>query len=160
MRLMVAALAGSVALAAWSPAHAVCAREPEFTAFNVRALQSRLMVTALTCDMYDQYNSFVMRHRGALDSSRRTLISYFGRAGGGERAFSNYDTELANTQSTASTRRGSLFCADMRPIFAEVLGITQAAEMQRFAVSKALPQPRVVEACPARPRPAAAPRRG
>jgi hypothetical protein len=161
MRVYVAALAGSMALAAWSPASATCAREPEVTAFNMRALQSRLMVTALTCDMYDQYNSFVLRNRAALDGSRRTLVSYFGRAGGGERAFSNYDTELANVQSTDSTRRGSLFCSDMRPVFAEVLGLPNTAELQKYAVAKSLPQPRVVEACPAassRPA-AAAPRR-
>jgi hypothetical protein len=158
MRFYVAALAGSMALAAWSPAQATCARESEVTAFSMRALQSRLMVTALTCDMYDQYNTFVLRHRGALDGSRRTLVSYFGRAGGGERAFNSYDTDLANVQSTDSTRRGSLFCADMRPVFAEVLGLPNATEVQRYAVAKSLPQPRAVEACPA-PRQGATPRR-
>jgi hypothetical protein len=147
MRVHVAALAGSVALASWSPAAATCAQAREVAAFNVRALQSQLMVGALTCDLHDQYNTFVLRHRGELDSSRRALITYFSRAGGGERAFNSYDTELANTQSTLSTRRGNLFCSEIRPVFSEVLGLPNATEVQKYAVAKGLPQPRTVQPC-------------
>lgn len=147
MRGMIAALAGSVALASWSPANAQCAQAKEVVAFNIRALQSQLMVGALTCELHDQYNTFVLRHRDELASSRRTLISYFGRAGGGERAFNTYDTELANVQSTASTRRGTLFCGEIRPVFTEVLALTKAVEVEEYAVKRNLPQPRVVEPC-------------
>ncbi len=147
MRVMIAALAGSVALASWSPANAQCAQTKEVAAFNIRALQSQLMVGALTCDLHDQYNAFVLRHRSELADSRRRLISYFGRAGGGERAFNSYDTELANVQSTASTRRGTLFCGDIRPVFSEVLALTSATDVEAYAIKRNLPQPRMVEPC-------------
>jgi hypothetical protein len=143
----VAAVAGTVALASWSPVQAQCAQAKEVTAFNIRALQSQLMVGALTCDLHDQYNTFVLRHRNGLDSSRRTLISYFNRAGGGERAFSAYDTELANVQSTLSTRRGSLYCGDIKPVFTEVLQLTSVGDVEKYAVAKGLPQPRTVQPC-------------
>jgi hypothetical protein len=162
MRVLVAAVAGTVALASWSPVQAQCAQAKEVTAFNIRALQSQLMVAALTCDMTSQYNTFVTRHRSGLDSNRRTLISYFNRAGGGERAFNNYDTELANVQSTLSTRRGSLYCGDIKPVFTEVLQMTSVVDVEKYAVAKELPQPRTVQACgtaQAAARPAAQQRR-
>lgn len=151
MRVLAAALATSATLAAWSPAEAACAQSREVAAFNVRALQSQLMVGALSCDLHDSYNQFVMRHRGELDASRRAIIGYFNRAGGGERAFSSYDTELANTQSTASTRRGTLFCGEIRPVFSQVLGLPNAQAVQQFAIERNLPQPVSVQPCPARP---------
>jgi len=147
MRVLVAAIAGTVALASWSPVYAQCAQAKEVAAFNIRALQSQLMVGALTCDLHDQYNTFVLRYRSGLDSNRRTLISYFNRAGGGERAFNAYDTELANTQSTASTRRGNLFCGEIKPVFSEVLQLTSVVEVEKYAVAKGLPQPRAVQPC-------------
>lgn len=163
MRMMIAALAGGLTLASWSPADAQCAQVGEVAAFNIRALQSQLMVGALTCDLHDQYNTFVLRHRTELASSRRTLISYFGRTGGGERAFNSYDTELANVQSTASTRRGSLFCGEIRPVFTEVLALTKATEVTEYAIRRNLPQPRAVQPCTAtasaRPTGPATPRR-
>lgn len=159
MRFLVAAVAGSVALASWSPAQAQCAQAREVTAFNVRALQSQLMVGALVCDMVEDYNRVILKHRTELDGSRRTLISYFTRAGGGARAFNEYDTELANVQSTVSTRRGSLYCGEIKPVFTEVLGLPNAAEVGKYAAAKSLPQPRQVNPCPSAPAAAAAPRR-
>lgn len=151
MRVLVAAIATSATLATWSPAEAACAQSREVAAFNVRALQSQLMVGALSCDLHDSYNQFVMRHRTELDASRRAIIGYFNRAGGGERAFSSYDTELANTQSTASTRRGTLFCGEIRPVFSQVLGLPNGQAVQQFAIERNLPQPVAVQPCPARP---------
>lgn len=149
MRVLVAAVAGTMALASWSPAQAQCAQAKEFAAFNIRALQSQLMVGALTCDLHEQYNTFVLRYRSGLDSSRRTLISYFNRAGGGERAFNSYDTELANTQSTNSTRRGNLFCGEIKPVFTEVLQMTSVGDVEKYALAKGLPLPRAVQPCAA-----------
>lgn len=158
MRMLLLSAVATLGLSAVSPvaAQTSCANPTEFSAFQVRALQSHLMVGALTCDFRDQYNAVVIKHRSELDRSRLSIISYFNRTarGRGQSAFNTFDTELANTQASHSMRRGDQFCREVRPIFAEVLGLPNPAEVQKYAVSRALPQPGSLVACPA---PAAAP---
>ena len=92
----------------------VCADAAEKESFGVRALQTRLMVAALTCDARDQYNAFVDRYRPALASHGRNVKNYFrrayGPASGGH--LDRYVTALANRVSMLSTLDRSAFCAE------------------------------------------------
>ncbi len=166
MRVLLLSAVAAVSLSAWSPvparAQGSCLSTKEFASFQVRALQTQLMVGALACDFRDQYNEVVLKHRGELADSRTSIVRYFSRTQGarGQTAFNNFDTELANVQSSHSLRRGDQFCREIRPVFAEVLNLPNAGEVQKYATARNLPQPIAVAACPppaAPARPAGAP---
>jgi hypothetical protein len=72
-----------------------CARPAEKTAFQVAALKSRLMVTALACDASEKYNAFITTHRAALLPQESTLSGYFQR-NYGRRAQSEHDEYITN----------------------------------------------------------------
>ena len=61
------------------PDAAFCARPAEKQAFQVAALKSRLMVTALACDSSEKYNAFINANRTALLPQEKTLGGYFQR---------------------------------------------------------------------------------
>lgn len=158
LRVLLLSAVAAVSMSAWSPvaAQGNCLSTKEFAAFQVRALQTQLMVGALACDFRDQYNEVVLKHRGELADSRTSIVRYFSRTQGarGTTAFNNFDTELANVQSSFSLRRGDQFCREIRPVFAEVLNLPNPGEVQKYASARNLPQPIVVTACstaPARP---------
>lgn len=162
MRVLLLSAVAAVSLSAWSPVQAQgsCLSTKEFTSFQVRALQTQLMVGALACDFRDQYNQVVLKHRSELADSRTSIVRYFSRTQGarGTTAFNNFDTELANVQSSHSLRRGNLFCREIQPVFAEVLALPNPGEVQKYAAARNLPQPIAVTACPAAPaRPTGAP---
>jgi hypothetical protein len=52
-------LLGCAGIASASP----CAKAPDVTAFDIAGLKAKLMVTAITCNQQDQYNTFVEHFR-------------------------------------------------------------------------------------------------
>lgn len=97
----------------FSPAlAAACAEPTEATALRVRALQSRLMVSALVCGTRDQYNAFVTRYRPALQRNGAALIAYFDRVYGAEATLrlNRFVTALANDASARSNDDRAAFC--------------------------------------------------
>ena len=75
-------------------------------AFDVTALKSQLMVTALSCHAQERYNEFVTRYRNDLVKEERALDSYFGRTSSrsARQDHDDYITNLANAQSEAGIR--------------------------------------------------------
>ncbi len=128
-----------------------CAKPADVTAFDVAGLKSKLMVTALTCNLQDRYNDFVQRFRSDLVGHERALHAYFARAFGGraQREHDDYITSLANTQSQSGIRQGTLFCQQNTSLFTEVLALAKGSELPAYAASKQFPQPIEVVACPA-----------
>jgi hypothetical protein len=152
MRVLLPGLLAAGLFCAGMAAAQPCARPADVSAFDIAGLKSKLMVTALTCNQQDRYNSFVQRFRADLMIQERALHAYFARTFGGGRAQHEHDdyiTNLANTQSQSGIRQGTLFCQQNVGIFNEVLALQKGAELVSYAASKSLPQPIEVVACPA-----------
>jgi heme-degrading monooxygenase HmoA len=80
LRLLIGGLAALVA----GPAIAqTCLQPAERTAFDVRALQSKLMVAALSCSQDAAYNAFVRKFQGELTGAYRGVQGHFRRTAGG-----------------------------------------------------------------------------
>ena len=128
-----------------------CARPPEKTAFQVAALKSRLMVTALACASNDKYNSFINANRPALLPQEKALGGYFARHYG-RRALTEQDeyiTNLANAQSRRRTIDSFRFCRDGAQLYTEVAALKSPADLPPLAASKIISQPMNVIECPA-----------
>lgn len=140
-RLFAAVMA--TALLAPGLASASCLKAYEGTAINVAGLKSQLMVTALSCDSRDRYNSFVLSFRPTLQREDTALNSYFlhhyGRNWRTEH--DAYITQLANMQSEASIHEGTQFCRDNVGLFGQVLALKTAKELMAFANDKPMLQP-------------------
>jgi len=120
-----------------------CTRPADRAAFDVASLKSQLMVTALTCDERDKYNDFVMRFRPDLMRQERALQGYFARVFGsrGQQQHDDYITLLANAQSQAGLRDGTLFCQRNAGLMDEVLALPDGASLSQYAAAKELEQP-------------------
>jgi hypothetical protein len=130
---------------------AACLRPAEKTAFDIRALQSQLMVVALSCQHQDDYNVFVTRFRSQLGEAHRSVTSYYQRASGrqAQRVMDQYITNLANNQMQVGITQGSHFCRNQLPLFQRAMTATTLADLSAIAVEAAIPQPMEQQACPA-----------
>ena len=126
-----------------------CLRPAERAAFDAAGLKTQLMITALTCDLREQYNTLVLRFRPDLQAQERALMGYFVRRFGarGRQRHDDYVTSLANAQSQAGLRDGTLFCQRHMGMFAEVLALRKGAELPRYAALKGLVQPQEQPTC-------------
>jgi hypothetical protein len=138
------------------PDAAFCARPAEKQAFQVAALKSRLMVTALACDSSEKYNAFINANRTALLPQEKTLGGYFQRHYG-RRAQTEHDeyiTNLANAQSRRRIIDNARFCSDGQKLYADVATVKTPAEVAALAASRTISQPYNVKECPETPAPA------
>jgi hypothetical protein len=143
----IAAPHGSVA-AAGPP----CLQPAERAAFQIQSLQSLLMVAALNCRQEDAYNGFVTRFRGDLGGAYRSVAGHFRRTGGGTRKLDEHITNLANAHSQDGIRQGSLFCANVAPVWLHVMALRGGADLASFAVERNVTQTYTADSCPARAR--------
>ncbi len=137
------------ALAAANP----CMRPVEKTAFDLAGLKSQLMVTAISCQAEEKYNSFVGRFRSDLQGGERALNTYFNRTAGryAQKAYDDYITSLANTQSQDGLQQGTLFCDKHLPMFNDVLSLKDSKELTAYAAGQQLVQAIAVVECPLPP---------
>jgi hypothetical protein len=128
-----------------------CARPADMAAFDVAGLKSRLMVTALACDVRDRYNDFVLRFQPELMQQERALQAYFSRSFGrrGQQEHDDYITSLANTQSEAGVQQGTAYCQKNVGLFDAVMALPQGAKLTSFAVDRDFDQPVTLVACEA-----------
>jgi hypothetical protein len=121
-----------------------CLTPVEKTAFEVRMLQTELMVATLTCrgvgnrDYAGQYATFVNRHRDGLKTHSTVFQGHFKRAysGGGQVQLDRYVTSLANDYSRSSMTGAGAFCDQQGPFFDRATAV-QPQELQRFAAERA-----------------------
>lgn len=147
-------LGGVLAAAALpSLALAACLRPAEKTAFDIRALQSQLMVVALSCQQQEDYNAFVTRFRSQLGEAHRNVTSYYQRASGrqAQRVMDQYITNLANNQMQVGITQGSHFCQNQTPLFGQAMAATTTADLAAITQRAAIPQPLDRDVCPAAP---------
>lgn len=144
-------LAGAAAALLPAAAFATCMQPAEKTAFDVRALQSQLMVVALACQQQDDYNAFVRRHMSELGAAHQGLVTYHRRAHGAQhqRQLDTYITNLANSQMQAGITQGSHFCRNQVPLFQMAMAASNRTELANIAVSHQVPQPLDAALCPA-----------
>jgi hypothetical protein len=149
--LLNAAAFVAVGLAASSAVAQSCANARETAAFDLRALQTHLMVGALSCGMHDRYNAFVTRFQSDLAGAHRNLTGYFNRVHGrsAQRDLNQYLTALANAQSQESIRLGSDFCGRIGPLFDRVMAGGNAG-LATLSAAASLPQAYPVRPCDVR----------
>jgi hypothetical protein len=149
MRRLFVGLFATALLGAPMAAAQTCTRPADLSAFDVASLKSQLMVTALSCDAREKYNSFVMRFRTDLMVQEHALTAYFDRVFGrrGQQEHDDYITLLANTQSEAGVHDGSLFCERNAKLLDEVLALPPGASLTGYASSKGLVHPISLESC-------------
>lgn len=138
-------------------ASAACVQPAEKTAFDIRALQSQLMVAALSCGQQDDYNTFVRKFQNELGTAFRGVASHFRRTTGAQhqRQLDQYITALANGQSQLSIARGSFFCREQTPLFQAALAASTSAELSQISVQRDVHQVLTTPMCPASTTPAA-----
>jgi hypothetical protein len=95
-----------------------CAQGQVVEALQVRALHSRLMVAALSCQAETEFNTFVRRFDHVLTRSGRQMADWFAPRGG-RRALNDYVTSLANKASLDSMSDRFGFCRAAHDLFAQ-----------------------------------------
>lgn len=127
-------IAGLVAASIAAPAVAQsCMPAAQRAAFDMRALQSQLMVAALTCDKYTEYGQFMNRNQTELRTTLTTIRTYYR---GSASAVDNYITTLANTHSQEGIRQGSHFCRDVGAFFQEALAASGRVGLQQVTANR------------------------
>ncbi len=86
---------------------------------QVRRLQTRMMVAALSCDMRNEYNAFVTTYRPELTRHGNDLQAHFARNFGksNQKQLNSFVTSLANEASAASLVDHDGYCAEMAGLF-------------------------------------------
>ncbi|MFH5924465.1 hypothetical protein [Roseomonas xinghualingensis] len=121
-----------------------CVQPAEKTAFDVRALQSQLMVAALACQQQDQYNVFVRQYQAELGNAYRGINAHYRRTAGarGQTTLDGYITHLANAHSQDGIRQGTNFCRNVLPLFTVALAAPKTTEaLAAVAVQNNLANP-------------------
>jgi hypothetical protein len=138
-RTFIAAICG-IAIAGPALAN-TCLRPEERAVFEVRALRSYLMVSALQCQKGESYNQFIRRFGGDLTAADRAAQAHFTRVHGGQgrTRLDVYNTTMANEHSEDAIRSGSFFCRDADPLFQRALA-TPAPQLAALAAERNIPQ--------------------
>ncbi len=150
MRPLFSAIVAAGLLASNIAYAAQCARPVERAAFDIAGLKSQLMVTAISCQLEDKYNAFIMRYRTDLLTQERSLNSYFNRAYGRswQKQHDDYITLLANAESEVGIKSGTLFCNQNKVMFDEVMALKNSHDLPGYAAGKTLIQPVTLIDCP------------
>jgi hypothetical protein len=95
-----------------------CVKDKLLTAFQMRMLQTELVVGALSCKLTPRYNEFVTAYRPDLMSAHRTLLKHFGR----ESTLEDYKSRTANEASQRSLANITEFCLYTSTLYDKLLG--------------------------------------
>lgn len=118
--IAVAALAVGPAVAAKkkAPPAPRCVKDKVLSAFQMRMLQTELVVGALSCKMTPRYNEFVTSYQKDLMTAHRALMAYFGR----ESRLEDYKSKTANEASQRSLANITEFCLYSSALYDKLLG--------------------------------------
>jgi len=142
-------LAGAVAAFMVAGNASACLNQSSTQALDVVGLKSALMVSALTCGQRAQYNQFMNRFQPTVLHAQHQVDAFFRRQHG--RFFHRYEdryvTNVANVQSSAGISQGVNFCSQSMVLFGRVLGLHNAAAMEKFAQQQPASEPNVMVTC-------------
>ncbi len=105
-----------------------CAMEEESDALDLRALQSNMMVAALSCDQQKNYNKFMSKYQDRLIDGGDEIKSYFKRTYGFgyEQELNRFVTNLANKATERSMKKNaSTYCQQMDAMFKNLLSLEE-----------------------------------
>jgi len=147
--IMTGLLAASLA----SPAFAQCMQPTEKPGFDIRALQSQLMVLALTCSQTDEYNRFVTQNRAVLTGAYNDVQRHFRRVAGNawQRQIDAYITNTANGHSQTGISQGSLFCSNQAQLFPQALAVSTREQLAQLSQQQRITQVYEPAACATAP---------
>lgn len=100
-----------------------CAQPEEMQAIRVRALQTELMISALSCNGEGHYNRFIANYQAQLKTYADAMRGYFLRSYGptAELELNQFVTQLANESATHAMKKGAkAFCTSARQWFERV----------------------------------------
>lgn len=95
-----------------------CIKDKLLTAFEMRMMQTELVVGALSCKMTPRYNDFVRAYQSDLMSAHRTLKAHFKR----ESTLEDYKSRTANEASQRSLSNITEFCLYTSALYDKLLG--------------------------------------
>jgi hypothetical protein len=118
--IAVAAMAASPVMAAKKKAAPApkCVKDKVLSAFQMRMLQTELVVGALSCKLTPRYNEFVTSYRSDLMTAHRALLKFFGR----ESRLEDYKSRTANEASQRSLANITEFCLYSSALYDKLLG--------------------------------------
>lgn len=89
---------------------------------QVRKLQTKMMVAALSCDMRSEYNTFVTTYRPELTRHGTDLQTHFSRNFGNshKKQLNSFVTSLANEASAASLADHAGYCAEVAALYQQI----------------------------------------
>ena len=105
-------------------AFANCAKDKEIEALDFRAIQSSMMVAALSCDMQNEYNQFMDKYKKKISQGSSAIKSYFKRIYGesSDRRLNTFMTRIANNATKESmTGAPDDYCNETGAAFKELL---------------------------------------
>lgn len=115
------------------------------SAFYVRALQTELMVAALTCQAKPEYKAFVTRFKKSLVRNGKALRGYYKLHYGAQsdQRLNTYVTQLANQTSQRTINARGVYCEQAKDLFSVVLAtapnLLEAVAAVRPAAKISLP---------------------
>jgi hypothetical protein len=112
------ALAVGPAMAAPGGKTPNCIKGKVLTAFQMRMLQTELVVGALSCKLTPRYNDFVNAYRPELMSAHKALLAHFSR----ESRLEDYKSRTANEVSQRSLANITEFCNTTTSLYDLLLG--------------------------------------
>lgn len=120
MLIAVASMAAAPVMAAKKKAAPApkCVKDKVLSAFQMRMLQTELVVGALSCKLTPRYNEFVTSYRSDLMTAHRALLKYFGR----ESRLEDYKSRTANEASQRSLANITEFCLYTSAMYDKLLG--------------------------------------
>ncbi len=146
--MMNAVLAAGVLAAPTANAELRCNNEAERSLFEIAALRSELMVVATGCNEAQRYNAFMRKFQPNLQANERDVSAYFKRKYGrsGQTEHDRFVTDLANARSRMGSQLGTDFCPRNSMMFAEVLALSNPADLTAYAAAKDL-IPQTMDVC-------------
>jgi len=135
-------------LTAGSAIAASCNDRSDKAAFHVRALQTDLMVAALTCGARPEYNSFARKFQNTLINHGVALKALFRNlhGAGAEKALNAYVTALANRASERSIARRDQYCEHTLRTFTALSGL-KPADLAAFSMKRPASEVDVPSTC-------------
>lgn len=127
----------AIAAGVGASAATTCMRSEEKMAIEVRAMQTDMMVAALSCNASREYNEFVTRFKSVLANHTHTLNGMFARiyGHGGDREYLRYTTSLANQASLASVTDMNTFCESSVTALRSVVSVA-LQDFESFVVGR------------------------
>lgn len=128
---------------------AYCANSQEIQALDSRALQSHLMVAALSCGQQANYNKFMKKYKKEIASQKGSLEGYFKRrySKDSQEQLNKFMTNLANVSSQQSLDMNQKeFCSSAGKVFDE-LNNEKPAKLVQVASSEKFESLHGIKAC-------------